>query len=370
MSKLSLGMLSAFWPEGVFRYINVPLQTVTEACVHRPASTAPSAVALVSPEQTMSYGELSRRVREGAAALRERGVEGRRTAIALTAPMERVVWLLAALEAGALVAPAGMEGAELVIGGEALPGQERLLPEELAGDAQPPAGRPDLRAPRLALPAPGGEVLYGHRQLVAMALAWGAFFQLGPEATTALLVPPADWLGLATLLGALCRGAAVLLRWSGRGGGVTVDYLVLRWRDAGDADVAAWRGRVRLGALVGIEGPFQAWPRRRLARTLETPALTVLGRNDLGPYVASHPEWSLADAAGIVLCNADLHPLDPSDGHPLPVGWDLVEAAEIGVKSPAVPQGAQVVEDGWARTHLLAHIDPSGLYYLRRSLQL
>ncbi len=239
-----------------------------------------------------------------------------------------------------------------------------------AGDAQPPAGRPDLRAPRLALPAPGGEVLYGHRQLVAMALAWGAFFQLGPEATTALLVPPADWLGLAALLGALCRGAAVLLRWSGRGGGVTVDYLVLRWRDAGDADVAAWRGRVRLGALVGIEGPFQAWPRRRLARTLETPALTVLGRNDLGPYVASHPEWSLADAAGIVLCNADLHPLDPSDGHPLPVGWDLVEAAEIGVKSPAVPQGAQVVEDGWARTHLLAHIDPSGLYYLRRSLQL
>ncbi len=369
MSKLSLGMLSAFWPEGVFRYINVPLLTVTDVCVHRPASTAPSAVALVSPERTMSYGDLSRRVREGAAALRGRGVEARRTAVALTEPMELVVWLLAALEAGALVAPAGVEEAELVIGGEALPGQERLLPADLAGDGEPPAGRPDLRAPRLALPAPGGEALYGHRQLVAMALAWGAFFQLGPEATTALLAPPTDWLGLAALLGGLCRGATVLLRWEGRGGGVSVDYLVIRWRDAEDADIAAWRGRVRLGALVGIEGPFSARPRRRLARTLEATALTVLGRNDLGPYVASHPEWSLADAAGIVFCNADLHPLDPSDGHPLPLGWDLVEAAEIGVKSPAIPQGAEVVADGWARTRLLAHIDPSGLYYLRGTPQ-
>lgn len=82
----------------------------------------------------------------------------------------------------------------------------------------------------------------------------------------------------------------------------------------------------------------------------------------------SHREWSLADAAGIVFCNADLHPLDPTDGRPLSVGWDLVEAAEMGVKSPAMPQGAELVEDGWARSRLLAHIDPAGLYYLRSRL--
>jgi hypothetical protein len=93
--------------------------------------------------------------------------------------------------------------------------------------------------------------------------------------------------------------------------------------------------------------------------------LTLLGRNDLGPVLGSHPSWFLNDAAGIPLSNVDLRPLNPTDGTPLNLGWEVVDSAEIGVKSALAPAGGTAVE-GWLRSGQTAQIDPTGLYFLLR----
>jgi hypothetical protein len=93
--------------------------------------------------------------------------------------------------------------------------------------------------------------------------------------------------------------------------------------------------------------------------------MTLLGRSDLGPIVASHPAWYLNDAAGIPLPSVDLRPLNPTDGQPLNIGWEVVDSAELGVKSALAPAGGTIVE-GWLRSGLIAQIDPTGFYFLVR----
>ena len=104
--------------------------------------------------------------------------------------------------------------------------------------------------------------------------------------------------------------------------------------------------------------------KRRLARRLGAPVLTVLGRNDLGPTIASHPTWFLDDAVGIPLPNVDTRPMNPADGTPLNIGWDAVESAELGIKSSLAPAGGELMADGWLRSRLVSEIDPTGLYFL------
>ncbi len=355
MSKLSLGMLSAFWPEGVFRYANVPLQTVGEACVRRPAAAWGEKPALVGPEGVLTYEALLERMERAAASLRAYLEPGRRVAIALPSLVEEVVWLLAVVEAGALACLGGVQAPVV------------LSPQEVLArpPQEAPPGRPDLRSPRLALPAPGGEALYSHRALVAAALSWAAFFELAEDVTVAVWASPSGWLGLTALLAGLMRGCTLYLE--GPLPAEAVDYLVLPW-EALERVARDWRGRVRVGVLAGVDGPFSPWRRRLFSRALGAPVLTVLGRNDLGPVLASHPEWFLPEAVGIHLSNVDTRPLDTAYGRPLALGWDVIEVAEVGVKSPMVPQGAETVEEGWARTRLLAAIDPSGLFFLRGRL--
>jgi hypothetical protein len=121
--------------------------------------------------------------------------------------------------------------------------------------------------------------------------------------------------------------------------------------------------RVRAGTIVAIEGAFSASRRIQLARRLKSEVLTLLGRNDLGPVIGSHPAWYLRDAAGIPLPNVDLRPLNPTDGTPLNIGWEAVASAEIGVKSALAPAGGTMIE-GWLRSGIIAEIDPTGFYFL------
>jgi acyl-CoA synthetase (AMP-forming)/AMP-acid ligase II len=116
---------------------------------------------------------------------------------------------------------------------------------------------------------------------------------------------------------------------------------------------------------VAIDEPFSLSRRSRLSRKLRGEVLTLLGRNDLGPILASHPSWFLNDAAGIPLPNVDLRPLNPTDGAPLNIGWEAVDSAELGVKSALAPAGGVAVE-GWLRSGLIAQIDPTGFYFLLR----
>jgi len=385
VSKGALGMLSAYWPEDTARYAHVPLQRVTQACVYRPAEDAADRTALVSADRSLAYGELATRVAAAAAALRERGEAGQRVAVIAADPFDLIVAGLAALDADRLawwsdVTPAAETLAafqpDLAILGSGSDGPSgdaavvRL--EQLSG---PPelgvAPRPKLRNPILALPDPrSGEVLHNHKTLLATSIAFGSFFMLEPGSTLALLEPPSGWLGLAALLAALRSSATVICAWHDADAlpEERCDYAVVGRRQAEARFLAPgsrpYLGRIGAGAIVGIEAGLRTSRRRRLVRRLHTAVLTVFGRNDLGPVLASHPSWFLDDAAGIPLPNVDLRPLDPADGRELSIGWDAVEEAEMGVKSALAPVGGEL-SGQWLRTREVAHVDPTGLYFLR-----
>lgn len=378
MSKGALGLLSAYWPEDTPRYAHLPLKTVGDMTIYPASESAPGRAALVSSAGVLSYGDFAARARRVADSLRRRIQRASRLAIALPDAAEMLVALFGGFDAEALVylsAAAPSKAAldafqpDLVVAPAPIAGSSAPLvgfDELIDSEGRPAEGRRDIRIPILVLPAPAGrgEVHHSHRSLVATAVSVGRFFMLAE--------PPTHWYTVALMLGALQRGATVWAGWEPDPPAPPerVDYAVLGWERAGRMLETETAGglpaRIAAGAIVGIEGPFSASRRSRLARRLQCDVLTLLGRSDLGPYIGSHPSWFLNDAAGIPLPNVDLRPLNPADGTPLNLGWELVEQAEIGVKSALAPAGAPMIQ-GWLRSGIMAEIDPTGFFFLRQS---
>ncbi|HYL60731.1 MAG TPA: hypothetical protein VEU51_17835, partial [Candidatus Acidoferrales bacterium] len=309
---------------------------------------------------------------------------GARVAIALTDPAEMLVALFGAFDADALTFPhLGSPPKEVLdafvpdlVVGENLPdtaASKATFDEIMSGPGKARIGRPDFRTPILAMARPDGrgETLHNHRTLVAMGISVGAFYLLAEDISLLLLEPPTNWYTLAMLLGAMNRGATIYAGWGGSLPNLPakLDYAVCGWDraglllDEGNAEVLA--GRIAAGLIVGIEQSFSTSRRLRIARRIRGDVLTLLGRNDLGPIVGSHPAWFLNDAVGIPLPSVDLRPLNPTDGTPLNIGWEVVDSAELGVKSALAPAGGTVI-DGWLRSGLIAQIDPTGFFFLLR----
>ncbi len=374
MGKGALGQLAAYWPEDTARYAHVPLKRVTEITVHAQAAAAEARPALMTGGGPVSYGELSGRVKKVAAVLRARLSRGARVAIGLADPADLLAVLFGAFESEMLsFATAGEAPAELLsaFGADLVidPAEFRRL---LAVEGNEKAERPDFKRALLALPKPdrSGEVQHNHKTLAATAISVGSFFMIEPETAVLLEEPPTDWLGLAMVLGTWQRGGTIWVGWGPEPAKMPerVEYLVSSWAGAiarhVDPPPRIPRLKVGVGAIVGVEDVFSVSRRRRLARRLHAPVLTMLGRNDLGPVIASHPTWYLDDAVGIPLPNVDTRPINPATGTPLNIGWDAVETAEIGFKSALAPAGGEMVDEGWLRSRLLAEIDPTGLYFL------
>jgi len=379
MGKGALGALAAYWPDDTARYAHVPLKRVGDLTLHAIAATAGDRAALVGGAGSVTYGELSVGVKKLAAALRGRLAKGARVAIALADPRELVTAMFACFETEMLAfAGAGeisdevlaLFGADLVIGEG---GEKGISFASLAAEpGSDKADRPDFKKPLLAFPKPdrSGEVVHNHKTLAATAIAIGSFFMIDGETQVLLAEAPTDWLSLSMLLATWHKGGTVWAGWEGVSAKPPerVDYLVTSWHTAMERHLEGPpripRMRIGAGALVGVEHGFSVARRRRLARRLGAPVLTVLGRSDLGPLLASHPTWFLDDAVGIPLPNVDTRPLNPADGTPLNIGWDAVESAELGVKSAQAPAGGTLVAENWIRTGLVAEIDPTGLYFL------
>jgi hypothetical protein len=384
MSKGALGLLSAYWPEDTPRYAHVPLKSVGDTTIYAIAATAPERVALVSSSGTLTYGELAEQVRIFGKALRGRVERGARVALALHDPAELLIAMFGAFEAEMLTfphvgAPAKQAldafAADLVVG-EPPPNQTSLavsFSALMAETGKERSGRPDFRTPILAMAMPDarGEALHNHRTLVATGISVGTFYLLNDDISVMCLEPPTNWWTVAMLLGAMNRGATIWAGWQSELPQLptSLDYVVCSWDRAGmlldDQLGDALTGRIKAGLIVAIEGPFSTSRRLRVARRLRADVMTLLGRSDLGPIVASHPAWYLNDAAGIPLPSVDLRPLNPTDGKPLNIGWEVVDSAELGVKSALAPSGGTIIE-GWLRSSLIAQIDPTGFYFLVR----
>ncbi|HEU5448713.1 MAG TPA: hypothetical protein VFW57_06840 [Acidimicrobiia bacterium] len=384
MGKGALGLLSAYWPEMTARHAHIPLERAPQYTVHRSAKSDPDRPALITPNRSVTFAELSDLVRRAGAAIAERTEENGRVAILVDDPVSQAAFAFGAWEADRLaflhsgpapVGPLTDFAPDLVVARElahAPPGVPVDTAYTLLRTEPVTFGKANLRSPILVLPNADatGEVAHNHKTLVGTAVAFGSFFQFEPGAEVVLLEPPTGWLGLAVLLGAWARATTIRVAWTAGWAGHPdrVDYVAGSFAAAearyAGATPALRDVRAGVGAILGIEGPFSPAKRRRLARRLGTPVLTLYGRNDLGPAIGSHPTWYLDDAVGIPLPNVDTRPLDPSDGAELTIGWDAVEEAEIGVKSVLAPAGGEL-SGTWLRTRLLGQVDPTGLYFVR-----
>ncbi len=383
MSKGALGLLAAYWPEDTPRYAHIPLKTLGDITIYDQAKKAADRTALVTATGSLTYGEMTERARNFGECVRGRVGAGARVAIALPDAAEMMIAAFGAFEADAItflsdtVSPhAALQAFEpaLIISSEPIadaPAPVASFEEVAASEPKKREGRANNRSPILVLAMPDGrgEVVHNHRSLVSTAVSAGRFYLFAEEITILMLEAPTQWYGLTLILGALQQGATVLAGWEANPPAPPewVDYVACGWDRAGrildEGGIAGLPKRVAAGLIAGIEGPFSMSRRLRIARKIGGDVLTLLGRNDIGPIIATHPSWFLNDAAGIPMPNVDLRPLNPADGTPLNIGWEVVERAEIGVKSPLAPAGAPTIQ-GWFRTGIMAEVDPVGFYFL------
>ncbi|MCA1846543.1 MAG: hypothetical protein LC792_25780, partial [Actinobacteria bacterium] len=102
MGKGALGLLSAYWPEMTARHAHVPLERVPQFTVHRSAKSDPDRAALVTPERSVTFAELSELVRRNAAGIAARTGESGRIAVLHDDPIAMAAGAFGAWEADRL----------------------------------------------------------------------------------------------------------------------------------------------------------------------------------------------------------------------------------------------------------------------------
>src|SRR5205085_3419858 len=179
----------------------------------------PDRPALITPERSVSFAELSGLVRAAGAGIAERVGDAGRVAVLVDDPLTQAACAFGAWEADrlALVAsgpvppgPLADFAPDLVVGPpgvEASPGVPIVDPQTLLRTEPVMFGKANLRGPVLVLAKPdgSGEVAHNHKTLVATAVAFSSFYGFEPGAEVVLLEPPTGWLGLAVVLAAWHR---------------------------------------------------------------------------------------------------------------------------------------------------------------------
>jgi hypothetical protein len=356
---------SWYWPSGVPRVEGVPPFRVDELTIARWARRTPDSVALVCGSSRRTWSDLSAEVISRVGAARERGVVD----LGAATSDEGVVELLVGLAAGV---PVRVGGADT----------ERPAPSGGAGNAggEQLNGDGELTRAAVAVPGAGGTVWLSQRSLVAGGLSLGSFLGMraaeGGAFVTAL--PLSTWQGIYGAVVPLLAGLAVVVAEPGPGALESARREAATWLYADLADALAWtrdakrevkalRGSL-CASLLTVDGPFDSESRRRVARTLECPALTVFGLPETGPIFASHASWYIDESVGIPVTNAHVVPADPRTGTPLSTLWELVESAMVTFAGPSLCVDAngplRWLADGRLATGVIASSDPNGMIYL------
>lgn len=342
---------SWYWPAGVPRVVGVPPFAVHELLVERRARRDPDGLAVVGDEERLTNAELAARVGEWAERPEPVG-----DLLAGPPTVSGAVALLGALERGVpFVLP-------------------EVTPTATADGPVP------LDAAVLGLDARGTVAWHSQRSLVAGALSFGAFLELGADRPWLSTFPLASWEGILGLTVPLATGAPVVLSEPGEpalvaiareGAGYAFTDLASAFAATRDAkrEVKSARG-VLAGLVLSVPGVFDADQRRRVGRLFECPALTVFGLPETGPIFCAHPSWYIDEAVGIPVTNAHVVPVDPRSGVPVATLWELVESAMVTVWSSQLCVGyeggaqSERFRDGRFVTGVIASSDANGMIYL------
>lgn len=409
MAKGAVGLVAGFWPEDVYRYLATPNLYLDDGLVTRQAKRRGTSPSIIGDSDTLTYDALSTEVdRAMKAILALLPDQSSRVAVGVSEPLACLKIFFGALKARCtvlLIDPSasletlgqqllGFKPDLIVADAVAL---EKIMPsrggqgnrivtaQELwqqEGGVPATKLRLSLKAAAVAMADEGGRLVYhSHNSLLAGALSWSTFLRLKEDDVLLSVEPLWTWEGLYSVLPALFRGGASMVTARRRADLTTMirerrpSYVILplaralRW--AAEPAVIHGVGEALAGVFVSFARPFRTAERRKLRALFDKPVLTVYGRAESGPVLASHPDWYVGEAVGIPITNVDVWPLNPATGNPLQVPWEAIEHGEIGVKSPMTAveyQSSEEVQErvreGWLRTKLVATMDPSGFFYL------
>jgi acyl-CoA synthetase (AMP-forming)/AMP-acid ligase II len=380
---------SWYWPAGIARITGIPPFSVYELCVRRSDRDRPQETAIVAGNSRLSAADLRGEVDRLAAPLAARaGTDGRAILVG-ESTVDMILMLLGALAAGLhlrivrpgtdLAAAAREFGASLILDG---PGA--VEPAEGTVAPPPTNGRgPKLNEPAVTIDGANGPVSHSHRSLLAGALGLVTFLDARPERPWLATLPLWRWEGLVSVIIPLYLGATLVLPPPGADAEGVVQTIAREGAGFAFTDIeeaAAWTRDAKKGVkdarrileaiLLSTQGMFDPDDRRRISRSFECPALTTWGMPETGAVFASHQSWYLDESIGIPVSNVHVVPADPRTGTPIQALWELVESAEVTVRSPSLMCGYEGAEhperfvDGRFRTGMIASSDANGMIYL------
>lgn len=349
MGKVAQVLITGYWPDRVPRRIGVPQKPLGEQFLAA-SQKAGGAPALRQGTEVVSHAALLDRARRAAAALVAL-VEPRATvALALSDPVQMLALLMATqlcATRAALVDPANPQALTALapdliltdVPGDLPPGLHVLSPAEL-DPAAPGTGerRGRWRDVAILLPEGPGFAGHGHVSTTAMVKALTTYIPILETTDHVLTAPLHRWDGLAGALTALLSGRAVILspeetEFNPREVCTFLPRsLVETWLNAVHAP--RWAREARL--LFVVMSDFETRWRRRLETLLRRPILPLWGGQRMGPAICAHPSWAPVDVHGLPLTNAMLVPLDPANGTPSDVPWEMLTRAELGIEAPSV----------------------------------
>lgn len=345
MGKVAQVLITGYWPDRVPRRIGVPQKPLGEQIVTA-CQKAGDQPALRSPSGTVSHTDLLNQVRKIAAALGTL-VDPRATvALALSDAAQTLTFLMAtqlAATRAALVDPARPQALtalapDLVITDAPIPGLRCIRPADLPLTDGSGERRGRWRDVAILLPEGSGFAGHGHVSTTAMVKAMTTYIPQLEVSDHILTAPLHRWEGLVGALTALLSGRAVIL---------SPDKTTFDAREActflprSEADrwlhsvrAPTWARQVRL--MFVVMSDFETRWRRRLETLLRRPILPLWGGQRMGPAICAHPSWAPVDVHGMPLTNAMLVPLDPANGEPSDVPWEMLTRAELGIEAPSV----------------------------------
>lgn len=349
MGKVAQVLITGYWPDRVPRRIGVPQKPLGEQFLTA-AQKAGDAPALRQGSAVVSHAALLDRARRAAAALATL-VEPRATvALLVRDPAQAIILLIAtqlcAVRA-ALIDPAHPHplaalAPDLVLtdAPDRVPADLRMLSPSDLDPAAPGTGERRGRWRDVAILLPEGEGFagHGHVSTTAMVKALTTYVPILETTDHIVTAPLHRWDGLAGVLTALLSGRAVILSPDDTAFDPreTCSFvprpLAETWLNT--VRPPEWARQARL--LFVVMSDFETRWRRRLETLLRRPILPLWGGQRMGPAICAHPSWAPVDVHGLPLTNAMLVPLDPANGTPSDVPWEMLTRAELGIEAPSV----------------------------------
>lgn len=395
MGKVAQVLITGYWPDRVPRRTPVPQHPLSKQFEQALGRAEAGAPAIIEGDRIISYKEFYEDAKTIAKALVARTEVRSTVALLGSAGPELLALTVAGQMAGckvALLDPASPEaleaqlaslapdlvalgsGASLPVSATNVAISVRELRQAGAAIEGPSERRARWRDVAVLLPTGDGFAGHNHAGVTAMAKALTTYIPALENSHFICQGPMHRWDVFVCAITALLSGRAIVfdpndaIGWNlGEAYGVLSRAQAEAIVNSGKAP----RHLSELRLLLTVMSKFDAKWRRRLETILKRVVLPFWGTPRTGPAVLAHPSWAPVEVHGLPLTNVTLVPINPANGEPSEVPWEMLTRAELGVESPSVQmkdkddEASQTIFE-WkgnpmARTGRMVEIDRLGM---------